>query len=222
MAHPTWLAYSFAVLMVSVSVYCIGRLVLARRLGRRNHYAVSISHVLMGIAMIGMLVPRWNKVPNGLWEAVFGIIALYFGARSVRFVVRHGVAGTSDDHVHHLSHYVIHMIMVCAMLYMYWLGMPIIASSGSSMSMSGPPQGAGDPSLTLFLIAVLLASAVWQLDSISRYSPHLALSGVGSDGRGSVQTSGDEIEAPWLAPRLEIVCHITMCLTMGYMLVLMV
>ena len=36
-AHPTWLAYSFAMLMVAVSVYCIGRLVLARHLGRRNH-----------------------------------------------------------------------------------------------------------------------------------------------------------------------------------------
>ena len=37
MAHPTWLAYSFAVVMVAVSVYCIGRLALANRLGRRNH-----------------------------------------------------------------------------------------------------------------------------------------------------------------------------------------
>ncbi len=27
---------------------------------------------------------------------------------------------------------------------------------------------------------------------------------------------------PWLAPRLEISCHIAMCITMAYMLVLMV
>ena len=74
MAHPTWLAYGFAVLMVSVSVYCIGRLVWLGA-GRRNHCAVNISHVLMGVAMVGMLVPRWNVLPDGLWEVVFGIIA---------------------------------------------------------------------------------------------------------------------------------------------------
>ncbi len=226
MAHPTWLAYSFAVLMVSISVYCIGRLVLANSMGRRNHYDVNVSHVLMGIAMIGMLVPRWNKIPNGPWEVTFGIIAVYFLARSIRFVARHGVGGTSDDHVHHLSHYLIHMVMGFAMLYMYWLGMPITASTGGSMSMSGPPaNGAGDPGLTLLIIAVLLGSAVWQTDSIGRFAPQrqLVLSavggGVGGEGTG---TSGGRDERPWLAPRLEIACHIGMCLTMGYMLVLMV
>ena len=156
MAHPTWLAYGFVVIMVSVSVYCIGRLALAHRLGRRNHYDVNISHVLMGLAMIGMLVPRWNVIPNGLWEVVFGAISAYFLATSIRFIARHGVGGTDDDHVHHLSHYLIHMVMGCAMLYMYWLGMPITASSSTDMSMSGPPVGGGDPILTLLIVVVLL------------------------------------------------------------------
>ena len=138
MAHPTWLAYSFAVVMVAVSVYCIGRLALANHLGRRNHEDVNISHVLMGLAMVGMLVPRLNVVPDILWEVAFGIIALYFLARSIRFVVRHGLSGTSDDHVHHISHYLIHMVMACAMLYMYWLGNPITVSSGVTMAMSWP------------------------------------------------------------------------------------
>ena len=81
------------------------------------------------------------------------------------------------------------------------------------------------PSLTLFLIAVLFASAIWQLDSISRVLP----APIGSQRRRRAVTgavaaavSTDGIEAPWLAPRLEIVCHIAMCFTMGYMLVLMV
>ncbi len=226
MTHPTWLPYSFAVVMVAVSVYCIGRLALANRLGRRNHEDVNISHVLMGLAMVGMLVPRWNVVPNVLWEVAFGVIALYFLARSVRFVVRHGLSGTSDDHVHHISHYLIHMVMACAMLYMYWLGNPITVASGSSMVMSGPPNGAGDPLLTLLLIVILFASAVWQLDAISQYSAssQLALSTVGSASGGSdgVQTPTVGDDRPWLAPRLEIGCHIAMCVTMGYMLILMV
>ena len=223
MAHPTWLAYSFAVLMVSVSLYCIGRLVLASHLGRRNHIGVNISHVLMGAAMVGMLVPRWKVLPDGLWELIFGVLALYFLAMTGRFVKDHGLRGTDDDHVHHLSHNLIHSVMSCAMLYMYWLGMPITAASGSSMSMSSPPVGAGDPSLTLLLIVVLLASAVWQLDSISQFSPgSLALSSPDGGAVGSIGGSSGGSSQPWLAPRLEIGCHIAMCLTMGYMLVLMV
>lgn len=225
MVHPTWLAYGFAVVMVAVSVYCIGRLALANHLDRRNHEDVNISHVLMGLAMVGMLVPRWNVVPDILWEIAFGIIALYFLARSIRFIVRHGLSGTSDDHVHHISHYLIHMVMACAMLYMYWLGNPITVSSGASMAMSGPPRGAGDPGLTLLLIVVLFASAVWQLDTITQYSPshQMTLStvggGGGSDGAEAAQVGDGR---PWLAPRLEIGCHIAMCVTMGYMLILMV
>jgi hypothetical protein len=229
MAHPTWLAYGFAVLMVSVSVYCIGRLALASRLGRRNHVDVNISHVLMGLAMVGMLVPSLNVIPNGLWEVVFGIISLYFGAVTVRFATRRGVRGGDHDHDHD-SHSFIHMVMGCAMLYMYWLGMPINAPASTSVSMSGPPSGAGDPGLTLLIIVVLFASAVWQLDSISVFSSprQMALSTVGGGTRsggtsgGGTETSPGRVEWPWLAPRLEVACHIAMCLTMGYMLVLMV
>ncbi len=226
MPHPSWLAYGLAVLMVAVSVYCIARLVLFRRLGRRNHVDVNVSHVLMGFAMVGMLVPRWNVIPNAIWELVFGGIALYFLALSVQFVVKHGVRGTDGDHVSHLSHYSIHMVMGCAMLYMYWLGMPITAPSGTSSAMSGPPVGVGDPGLTLLIIAVLIASAVWQTDSMSQFSParQLAMSGAGG-GATVVPTAGRTSgvdERPWLAPRLEIGCHVAMCFTMAYMLILMV
>jgi hypothetical protein len=227
MAHPTWLAYGFAVLMVSVSVYCIGRLAVAKRGGRFNHTDVNVAHILMGAAMVGMLVPRWKLFPDGVWEGVFAILAVYFLATSVRFVRLHGVEGTDDDdHIHHLSHHLIHMFMSCAMLYMYGLGMPLSTPSASTMSMSGPRVGAGDPGLTLLVIVILFGSAVWQLDGIGQFSPPrlMALSAVGAGGSPSggdvaLSTGGSR---PLLAPRLEIACHIAMCVTMGYMLVLMV
>lgn len=224
MARPSWLAYGFAVLMVAVSVYCIGRLLLASRLGRRNHTAVNVSHVLMGIAMVFMLIPRWNFLPNGLWEITFSVMALYFLWRTVQVVARRGVSGITDDETHRVPHPLIHMVMACAMLYMYWLGMPLTGGGGGSMGMSGPPRGAGDPGLTLFIIAILVASAIWQLDSVERYSrPQLVATTVSSSGTGGgvAQASGTE-GVPLLAPRLEILCHVAMCLTMGYMLVLMV
>jgi hypothetical protein len=255
MAHPTWVAYSFAVVMVAVSVYCVFRLVLARPMGRRNHNDINVAHVLMGAGMVGMLVPRWNIVAVGAWEVVFGVMALYFLALSIRYLGARRRAALPERHAHHISHYPIHMVMACAMLYMYWLGMPITAPIAQSMSMSSAVH-AGDPSLTLLLVVIILASAVWQLDSIERYGlKALAVrraadvtdvgAGVSGLGGGTTelrsQAAGVDVgpaggtvavgssvlavggdERPWLAPRLEVGCHIAMCVTMAYMLVLMV
>jgi len=227
MPHPTWLAYGFAVVMVVVSLYCVGRLLLAKRLSRRSHHDVNTSHVLMGLAMVGMLVPRWNYVPNGVWEIIFSLIALLFLVLSIGFAARHGLKGTDDAHVHHISHYLIHMVMACAMLYMYWLGAP---QAGSYMSMSSGAGSAGDPGLTLLLVGILFASAAWQLDAVSRFSrqPRALVSvsnAAATAGPGHAMADEgeipDDVSPRWLAPRLEIGCHIAMCLTMGYMLVLM-
>lgn len=223
MPRPAWLAYSFAVVMVAISVYCVGRLALARRMGRRNHGDVNVAHVLMGVAMAGMLAPSWRVLPVGLWQVVFGAVVAYFLVLSVRFVASHGVSGTDDDHVHHLSHYAIHLLMACAMLYMYWLGSRAGAASGVAM-MTSAPGGPGDPGLTFALIGVLVASAVWQLDSLPRFAQSTATAlaaGGGGAGVAAVEAPQADVR-PWLAPRLEVGCHIAMCVAMAYMLVLMV
>ncbi|MGO9877466.1 MAG: DUF5134 domain-containing protein [Acidimicrobiia bacterium] len=236
MARPTWLGYGFAVLMVGVSVYCIGRLLVAKRWGRQNHYDVNVSHVLMGFAMVGMLVPRWNPIPNAVWVPVFVLITLWFFGLSARFVAAHGASGTDDAHVHHLSHFLVHGVMAAAMVYMYWVGVPATGPSGmmSMTSAGGVPPGY--LILSFFFVVVLFGSALWQLDAISRFAPQqLAFAGASSsasgvrsggpsrgavliDDAGDVSIVGGE---RWLAPRLEMACHISMCLAMGYMLVLM-
>lgn len=220
MARPLWVAYFFAAVMVAISLYCIGRLALARRLDRRNHYDVNVAHALMGLAMVGMLVPRWNIVPDAMWEVVFVAMACYFAFVSIRFARAHGVAGTEGGHAHHISHYLIHLVMACAMLYMYSLGMPIAEPVGALGAMSG---GAGDSVLTLLVVMVLIGSAVWQLDSISM-PRQVALATVGAADQVG-PTGGADAGAdprPWLSPRLEVGCHVAMCVTMAYMLVLMV
>lgn len=228
MAQPSWLAYWFAAFMVAVSVYCIGRLTLARHLRRRNQTDVNVAHVCMGFAMVGMLVPRWNVIPNGVWETVFAVLAVYFLTRGIQFS-RRSAASSFGERRHHVMHNLIHMVMACAMLYMYWLGMPITASAHPVTAMSGPPRDAGDPSLTLFLVAILIVSAIWQLDTVSRYSanPQLAMASIGGTApigvgaTSNLEPDASDTAAPWLAPRLEIACHIVMALTMAYMLVLM-
>jgi hypothetical protein len=243
--HPIGLAYGFAALMLAVSFYCLGRLLLARRLGRRLDVAVNAAHVLMGLAMAGMLVPRWRLLPVGLWEAVFWFMVVWFLGSSLRFVARHGISGTGGDHRYHVTHHLVHMVMALAMLYMYAVGgavagsrMSMVAGSSITTGTASGPTG-GNPTVALALIVVLLVSAVWQLDSVGHFAQHPVVLGgrpeVASRGRsaraepdpvrrvgtGTVVTAAGD-ERPWLAPRLEIGCHVATCVTMAYMLILMV
>lgn len=227
--HPVDLAYGLAVLMAVVAVYCIGRLALAAPMGRSNHADVNVGHVLMGVAMVGMLVPRLSVVPNGGWELVFAGFAVYFGTMGARSYGARRRRAAHVDRTHPVSHYVIHLVMSVAMVYMFHVGMP---THGPAAAMAMVPRRApiSDPGLTLVLITVLFASATWQVDVVSRGSraSALALVDVGVHGSGG-STAVDVAQAPpaergrpFLAPRLEIGCHVAMCVTMGYMLILMV
>lgn len=231
MPGPSWLGYAFAALMMGVGTYGLVRLVALAPLGRRRHVDVNTGHTFMALAMVGMLVPRWNVLPVGLWEVVFAVLAAWFLARAGRVVARRGLVLGGQREGSHVRHYLIYMAMACSMLYMYWLGIPVTSGGGGAAmggsTMSGPPAAAGDPGLTLFLVLVLLASAVWQLDGIERTAPAHELALVGAGGAapgtpGGGLSPADPEARPWLAPRLEVGCHVAMCVTMAYMLVLMV
>ncbi len=241
MAGPIWLGYGLAVAMVAVSAYCAGRLVVVKRWKRHSSYDVNIAHVLMGLAMAGMLVPRWNVVPDRIWMVAFGFVAFWFLALSGRFVLKHGLGGGGDGHAHLISHDLTHMAMACTMLYMYRLGVPV-GSPGGTMTMGS--AATTQPSymvLSLVLVMILLASAIWQLEAMGRLSPpRLAVTagvaptrqGGAGGGEGGAPGTPRDLTSPnrtlpgaqqprWLAPRLEMACHVCMCIAMGYMLVLM-
>jgi len=241
MPYPSWLGYLFAAALMVVGAYCLARLVGLLVLRCRDGRDIAAGHVLMAFAMVGMLVPRWNIAAVGFWEVVFAVLALWFFTRSGLTVTYEGfsLSGTPGRH---LRHYLIHAVMAATMLYMYWLGMPMTGSGtmvgmGGSMpdmsqSMSsGPPVGAGDPGLTLFLIVILLVSAVWQLDGIGRpdhlHQPVAVVAVTGGAGvtgspLGDGEPSADRAGASrWLAPQFSVLCHIVMCISMAYMLVLM-
>ena len=171
MPHPAGLAYGLAVLMVAVSLYCIAWLVVATRQSRHNHVDVNVSHVAMGLGMAGMLVPRLNLLPDGVWESVFVAIAAWFSWQGVRFVT--GKLSVRDGSVSHgLSHYLIHLVMALAMLYMYLAAVPGRVGAGGAMAMTGPTgAGANFVGLPLLFVVILCASAVWQVDALSRSTP---------------------------------------------------
>ncbi|MGP8060950.1 MAG: DUF5134 domain-containing protein [Acidimicrobiales bacterium] len=255
MTSPAWLNDLFAAVMVVVAVYSTGRLVAARMWSRPTHVDVDAAHVLMGAAMAGMLVPAIDPIPNGVWEVGFSLLVVWFVWRCYQFVTEHGVEGRDDDHVHHLSHYVTHLVMAGAMLYMYLAAVTPPTGSGGGMAMGTARGTTADlVLLPLAFIVVLFASGIWELDGIGRFAPGgpgrprpelayaagsaAAAGGTapapGGPGVPSVPSvAGSDLSdqedqhresgqvAPWLAPRLESSCHIAMCVTMGFMLILM-
>ncbi len=241
MSNPGWLNGIFAGLMLAVALYSVGRLVTSRVWSRPIHRDVDVAHVLMGTAMAGMLVSDLNPIPSGLWEIVFSVLAVWFVWRCYQFVVNPGSETYYHEHVHRLSRRVIHLVMSLAMLYMYVAAAaPSEARSGGSMAMGTATGTTADFAiLPAGFVLALVVSAIWQLDAIRRFSSSVsqvrspALSTIGdglpsSEWEGSAEarfegrsTNGTADVPAWLAPRLEAGSHIVMCLTMAYMLILM-
>lgn len=236
MTNPDWLNDFFAAVMLAVALYSAGRLVVARVWSRPTHRDVDVAHVLMGTAMAGMLVSDLNPIPSGVWEIVFSSLAAWFVWRCYQFVKDPSTGVEYHQHVHRLSRRTIHLVMSLAMLYMYLAVVPTPEGVGGSMAM-GAATGATTHFvlLPLLFIVSLFASAIWELDRLGRMSrayaaqvqtaPALASVGGGvlidSEKSGATPERVDEERPPWLAPRLEGVAHVLMCVTMGYMLVLM-
>ena len=84
MAGPSWLAGTFAAVMILIAAYSAARLIFARRRGRATETDADALHVVMGIAMAGMLVSRLNVLPASVWAAVFAIAATWFGWHTIR------------------------------------------------------------------------------------------------------------------------------------------
>ena len=240
MPSPVWLAYAFAAVMAVDGAYCLARVVAGPRTGLHAHADIDAGHVLMAVAMVGMLVPAWHVLPVAAWEVVFGAMAAWFLARSVRAAGRAGAGALATAGGGRARHYLVHFVMACAMLDMYWLGMPMTGPPAhAGMAMGAVPAGGGGPTLTAFLVLVMLASAVWQLDTLGRRAPAPAPVPVPVPATGSPVVVGARSPAPagagggpapsgagstarrWDARGYAVGCHVAMCVTMAYMLVLM-
>ena len=236
MGGPSWLAWTFASVVIVVAAYCLTRLLVSWRQHRPSDRRVDAIHVLMGVAMAGMLVPRLRVFWAGGWEIVFGIGTAWFAWLAIReFRGQRTVGGRPG---HHLQH-----VLACgAMLYMLLAAATVAKAAGSGMS--GMAAGAAHfPTLALLLASALFGYVVWNADRLSSLAPVAALAaravpvpvlaGAGAGGGASVASAdgGDapstpEPQAPAgrpvaLSPRLAVCCEIAMGVTMGYMLVLM-
>jgi Domain of unknown function (DUF5134) len=171
MAIPGFILDVFAALMLVVSAVSSGRLALDRPWRRGVMDAgVDGAHVLMGIAMAGMLVASLSTLPNGAWTVIFAVTTAWFAW----FVYRESRGGGLRVFVR--SHHAPHLLHSAAMVYMFAAITAPAAGHGSRMAGMG---GAGGGMSTLaapalaFIFAILLVGyAVVDLDRLSGPAPH--------------------------------------------------
>jgi hypothetical protein len=238
MGGPSWLAWTFASVILVVAAYCLTRLLASWQQHRPSDRSVDGIHVLMGVAMAGMLVPRLRVFWAGGWETIFGIGAVWFAWLAIREFRGRPTAGGRPGH--HLQH-----LLACgAMLYMFLAAATVAKASGSAVSgMSA--SAAHVPTLALVLAFALFGYVIRTADRLSSLAPVAALAarvapvpvfaGAAAGGGAGFGTPGDDDQAPPshgqqvpshgaqvpLSPRLAACCEIAMGVTMGYALILM-
>jgi hypothetical protein len=223
MAGPSWLAGTFAVLMLVTAGYCAGRLAAARWWRRATEHDVDLVHSVMGVAMAGMLVPRLDLLRHGGWEIVFAAATAWFGCQIIRY--RRDRPGGGHQRAHHLPH----MLACGAMLYMLvaagtaGAGVPTMADGGPSAN------AAHSPGLALPLALAMLGYVIWTTDRLTALPRVAALAAwMPAPSPGSSTGSGlpasfatGRASRPQMSPRLAACCEIAMGITMGYMLIQM-
>ena len=229
MGGPGWLSGIFAAVMLTVAVYCAGRLAVARWWRRPTELDTDGAHVVMGVAMAGMLVSGLRTLPAGMWEGVFAAGAAWFGGQTLR--ARRKTTASSPWLCLHAGP---HLVECAAMLYMFLL-LPAVRITAARMSaMTVSPDESRFSFLALLMALFLLGYVVWLGDRLTVRTPALALTGQ-PPAASAFETSepapasipaatgcaGTAHSRPHLAPRCAALCKIAMGITMGYMLILM-
>ena len=226
---PMWLTQSFALLMLVVAGYCVLRIAVSLFIKEPSGWDVDLAHALMGVSMAGMFEPSVAFGSALFWRVIFSILTLWFLARSLQAMRDYGA---------HLSHFVIHALMSFVMVLMYWFPQSMEAAGrGSAMASSmGSAARRPDAGLLVLLAVTLLASAVRSMGSarrgISHYGTHMPIPAIAAHhdgcrcsdcGGGSVEDRElVRLEAVVMSPALGDATHVIMCISMAFMLIVMV
>ena len=201
---PLWLGDLLAAVVIATAVYCGGRIVYAKVRNRATHDDVDGLHLLMGVAMAGMLTAHLADLTpvrgmvHAAWVTVFALCTVWFGYRALRQRGQTSADGSGA---------LVHLVGSAAMLYML-----AVATSGGAMAgaaMSGASGGAARlPELGILLAVLATGAAVLIVD------------------RSTVTVTASTaapvaVARRILAPRAAEGCHLAMCVIMAYMLIAM-
>jgi hypothetical protein len=243
MTSPGWLADILAAVVLVVALFSAGRLIAARGRRRRGEVDADGMHLVMGVAMAGMFVPRLATLPDAAWGAVFGLGAVWFAGRAWR--ARGGRdRGGRDPLARHeplagrwCACPVPHLVDCAAMVYVLWAVPAAVAGGGpgaggndaGGMGAMGGAGGTHWPVIGLGLAVAVCGYVVWLLDRLP------ALRAVSAAPAGVAVLDRDRLSAGFsgqpvtimtsgapralLAPRAATCCKIAMGVAMGVMLI---
>src|SRR5438034_1619712 len=155
MGGPTWLTAIFAAASLAVAVYCAGRLAAARRWRRPTELDTDGAHVVMGVAIAGMLLSGLRTLPRAIWAVVFAAGAAWFGYRMLQ--ARRG----GQPSPWRSSHPLPHLVECAAMVFMFLL---LPATAAVKAGLDGMAMTAAESRfsfLTLPLALFLFGYVVW-------------------------------------------------------------
>jgi hypothetical protein len=163
---PAWILDSLAAIMGVVAVVSARQLVLAFswRGGRRRAALadVDVAHLLMAVAMAGMLASGLRTLPGGAWEGVFAVMTAWFAYRVAGDARVSGLRALAGGHC------APHLIHAGAMLYMFAaVAAPVKGGSDGMAGMRGGLSGMGTlelPFLAFGFALALVGYTVWDLD----------------------------------------------------------
>lgn len=220
---PAWLLDAVAALMLGVAAVSAARLA-AARLWRRGAVAIDtdLAHLLMAIAMAGMLAPGLATLPNGVWEVIFAMMTAWFAERVTRDARANGIRALAGGHC------APHLLHSAAMLYMFLAFVPPAVGDGPGMAgMGGSGPVLHYPTLAFVFALVLIGYTVWDLDRLSgtRLSVAVAVAGVPGAAVAGVPAADAEAVAArevLQSPGVTVGCRILMGVTMALMLLIMI
>jgi Domain of unknown function (DUF5134) len=151
----SWILDILAAVMLLVAAVSAARL-LAVRAWRQpgGDTDIDVAHLLMGVAMAGMLVASLTTLPNDAWDVIFAVMTGWFGWRVYRESRGEGARVLADGH--HMPH----LVHSAAMLYMF-VALSTPAAAGSGAGMGGMGGGSGMVMQTLSVPVVAFIFAFW-------------------------------------------------------------
>jgi Domain of unknown function (DUF5134) len=187
-----------AALMLVIAGGSAVRLGLAFRRGAGAELDADGLHLVMGVAMAGMLEPELGVLPSVVWRVTFAAAAGWFGWRTLR--ARLG----RSQHPMACAWPVPHFIECLAMLYMLGPTSSLAAGKpGSRMTMPGM-GGSGlsglGPVIPLLLVLSMAGYIIWTAE------------------RATARTGSAASSDRQLTSRVAVFFKIAMSVTMGYML----
>ena len=210
--------------MLAVAAVSAVRVAAVSAVRRWRHDAViadtDVAHLLMAVAMAGMLAPGLGILPGVGWEIVFALLAVWFAVRVLADAGRNGIRALAGGHC------APHLVHSGSMLYMFLAAsLPAARASGPGGLPGAPGRGTmalSHPTLAYVFALILVGYAIWDLDRLSGRR-HAIGTRVSLAGAGGIGAAGMSVLAGGGCLRslaVTVSCRIAMGITMAFMLLI--